>query len=147
MSELRAKPQDLCKGDGFQRHYQYRTTWPLAEVLHDKFFMPMRDYLFSGDTITLCRFDGLNPAMAGINLLEMATVMIISSGRQQQAVPLALIGDIHIIGDQQPAGSPYRVETGKAGKAKLMKGTTEIREYGSKSEADAEMKRLTMADA
>ena len=53
MMEKRAKPGDLCKGDSFQRHYQYRTTWPLAEVLHDKFFLPLRDYLFSGDTITL----------------------------------------------------------------------------------------------
>jgi hypothetical protein len=147
MTEKRAKPGDLCKGDAFQRHYQYRTTWPLSELLHDKFFLPLRDYLFSGDTITLCRFDGMSVNMTDINVLEVVTVIVINSGRGKDRVPLAVLGDVMMVGDQQPPAAPYRVEAIKSGKAKLMKGDVLIQEYGSKSEADAAMKQLTLSEA
>lgn len=91
MTDLRAKPQDLCMSDAspFQQHYEYQTVARLPDVLNDQFFMPLRAQLYAGDEITLCRFDNLGgDSRRKRKLLEIATVRVVSAGPDATAVPL-----------------------------------------------------------
>jgi hypothetical protein len=89
--KVQAKSNDMCMGEAmpFQQHYEYRTTLPLADVIHDKFFLPMRTQLYPGDSITLCRVNTATGSRRDSVLSEIATVRVISSS--QGAVPLALL--------------------------------------------------------
>lgn len=96
MNELRAKPGDLCIADAmpFQQHHEYRCTHPIADVLHDKFFLPLRGQLYPGDAITICRFDKIDAQRRDAKLIEVATVRVVASGPNATAVPVLLIGGI-----------------------------------------------------
>ena len=59
MSDLRARPLDVCMSDSmpFAQRWTCRTTWPLADVLNNEYFLNMRQTLRAGDMIRICRFD------------------------------------------------------------------------------------------
>lgn len=136
-SELRARPTDFCMSDymSFQQSWQYRTTWPLADVLHDQFFMPMRASLRSGDQITLCRYNGIDQNHRDIELLEWVKVIIAYSRPDAQFVSFSRMSEIVIVGGVK--AKDYKITAGKNGKHVLMNGDAVVREYGSKGEAEA----------
>lgn len=144
MDELRCKSGDLCMSDAapFQQHWECRTTWPLADVIHDKYFLPMRNQLRSGDSITLCRYDAADPSHQKLKLLEVANVRVLSAGMSAETVPLAVIGGIEDFSaesteqDQKPKNE-LAVAKGFAGKWRVVRGDTLIEEFGSKAEAEA----------
>lgn len=147
MNDLRARATDICMADAmpFNQHWEYRTTWPLADVLHDQFFMPLRSQFRPGDSITLCRFDGANAAHKHIRLLEVATVRVISAGADEKSVPLGVIGQVVVIGDPVDPVPQYTVERGQSGKHRIMQGDKLVQEFGSKQEADAELRKRVAA--
>lgn len=142
MSELRAKPSDLCMADAmpFNQHYEYRTTWPLSELLHDRFFLPVRDQLRAGDQITLCRFDSTDERSK--QLVEIVAVRVKRAGRGHDTVPLHAIGRVEIVAEAGQAAGALSVARGFAGKWRVMKGETLVSEYGSRVEAEEAMNRL-----
>lgn len=144
MNEYRLKPTDICMADAmpWQQHWEARTTWPLAEVLHDKFFLNMRTQLRAGDAITLCRYSGTDPTHRNVKLLEVATLRVIEAGERAEAVPIALIGEISTFGDSPAPSAPLTVARGFAGKFRLMAGEDLVEEFGSKGEADAALAKL-----
>lgn len=122
MNTLRARPLDLVHADAmpFQQHHEYRTTHPLADVLHDLFFLPLRNQLYPGDSITLCRFDKVDAQRRDARLLEVATVRVVASGEAAKSVPLFLVGPIAAITEphapeaETPAEPERPVKTRKA---------------------------------
>lgn len=77
----RAKPGDLCNGEVFQIHKEYRTTLPLSEVVNDQFFVPLRDNICPGDRITVCRFTNTTVGRRDTILQEIATVRVVAVSR------------------------------------------------------------------
>ena len=144
MSELRARPSDICMSDAmpFQQHWEYRTTWPIKDVLHDKFFLSLRAQLRAGDGINICRYDGADINHKGISLIEFATVRVIASGAASEVVKVSLVGEIMVIGDAVEGPAEMYVRRGQAGKFRVMKGDTLIEEFGSKIEAEEALKRI-----
>jgi hypothetical protein len=96
MNEHRACPPDLCIAEAmpFQQHHEYRTHLPIADVVHDQFFLPLRGQLYAGDSITICRFDRANAGRRDAVLVEVATVRVVASGPRADAVPLVMVGDV-----------------------------------------------------
>lgn len=137
MSDLRARPLDVCMSDSmpFAQRWTCRTTWPLAEVLNDEYFLNMRQTLRAGDMIRICRFDRIDSNDKDSRLLETCEVIIVKSGAAATAVELAVVGQAVILGDGVAKGA-YEVRRGQAGKFKLMDGEAVVAEYGSKREAD-----------
>lgn len=142
--ELRARGADLCMSDAmpFQQHWEHRTTWPLADVLNDKYFLNVRDQLRAGDAITICRYDGRDANHTTVQLLEVASVRIIACGRDKPNVPLVVIGEIQRVGKEVAGPGPLEVVKGKAGKYVLVRGEDTVEEFGSKAEAEAARKKL-----
>lgn len=103
MNELRAKPGDLCMSDAmpFCQHHEYRTGYPLAEVLHDRFFLPMRGQLYGGDSITICQFEKDHVGRREARLLALVTVRVISSSPAAETVPLLMVGEIVRVDEPQ----------------------------------------------
>ncbi len=137
MSDLRARPLDVCMSDSmpFAQRWTCRTTWPLADVLNDEYFLNMRQTLRAGDMIRICRFDRTDSNDKDARLLETCEVIIAKSGAAATAVELAVVGQVVILGDGVPRGA-YEVRRGQAGKFKLMDGENVVQEFGSKKEAD-----------
>lgn len=146
MSDLRARPLDVCMSDSmpFAQRWTCRTTWPLADVLNDQYFLNMRQTLRAGDMIRICRFDRMDSNDKGARLLETCEVIIVSSGPAALAVELAVLGQVVILGEGVPKGA-YEVRRGQAGKFKLMDGETVVQEFGSKVEAEAALNKKMAA--
>lgn len=144
MSDLRARPLDVCMSDTmpFAQRWTCKTTWPLADVLNDEYFLNLRQTLRAGDTIRISRFDRNDCNDRDATLLETCEVIVVASGPTALAVKLAVIGQVVILGDAGSQGA-YEVRRGQAGKFKLMAGEELVQEYGSKAEAEAALnKRL-----
>lgn len=146
MSDLRARPLDVCMADTmpFAQHWACKTTWPLADVLNNSYFLNMRQSLRAGDTMRISRFDRNDSNDRDAKALETCEVIVISSGPSAEAVEIALIGPVIILSDG-PSMAAYEVRRGQAGKFKLTKGDEVIQEYGSKAEADAALKQKLAA--
>lgn len=94
MSDYRAKAQDLCMADAmpFNQHFEYRTTLPLVEVIHDRFFLPVAGNLRAGDLINLVSFDRpVGPQHNG-RVVEIATVRVVE--KRADAVELFQVGEM-----------------------------------------------------
>jgi hypothetical protein len=125
------------------QRWSYKTTWPLADILNDTFFLPVRGILRAGDEIKLCRFDGVDPNMRGIRLLETAMVTVVQSGADDKSVPLQIDRDIRKI--PGPDGREFvaaTLEPGEEGKWRIVAGDDLIEEFGSRKEAEKAMKAL-----
>lgn len=146
MSDLRARPIDFCMSDSmpFCQRWVCKTTWPLGDVLTDEFFLTMRQTLKAGDTIRLSRFDRNDANSPDAKLLETCEVIVGASGPAALSVPIAVIGQVVILGDG-PSQGAYEVRRGQAGKFKLMAGDEVLQEYGSKAEAEAALKQKLAA--
>jgi hypothetical protein len=144
--ELRARALDFCMSDSmpFCQRWVCKTTWPLADVLNDEFFLTMRQTLKAGDTIRLSRFDRNDANSPDAKLLETCEVIICASGPSALKVPIAVIGQVIILGDGPSVGA-YEVRRGQAGKFKLMAGEELVQEFGSKAEAEAALKQKLAA--
>lgn len=83
-NDHRAKQGDLCMSDAmpYQQHHEYRTTLPLSEVLHDKFFLSVSGNLRVGDNITICRYDRVDVQHRSSKLLEIADVRVAETGKE-----------------------------------------------------------------
>jgi predicted deacetylase len=146
MSDLRANPKDVCMSDSmpFAQRWTARTTWPLADVLNDDYFLNMRQTLRAGDTIRISRFDRNDSNDRDAKLLETCEVIIVSSGPTAKAVKLAVIGQLILLAEGPPMGE-FEVRRGQAGKFKLMRGDEVLEEFGSKAEAEAAMTKKIAA--
>jgi hypothetical protein len=144
--DLRARPLDVCMSDSmpFAQRWTCRTTWPLADILNDTFFLNMRATLRAGDMIRICRFDRMDSNEKDAKLLETCEVIIVKSGAMATAVELAVVGQVVILGDGGSRGV-YEVRRGQAGKFKLMAGEEVVQEFGSKAEADAALTKKLAA--
>lgn len=144
MSDLRARPLDVCMSDTmpFAQRWTCKTTWPLADVLNDEYFLNLRQTLRAGDTIRISRFDRNDSNDREATLLETCEVIVVKSGPSALAVPLAVIGQVVMLDSASSPGA-YEVRRGQAGKFKLMAGEEVVQEFGSKAEAEAALnKRL-----
>ncbi len=56
----------------FQQHWEARTTDPLEDCLHSKYFVNVRSRLMVGDKITLLRFEDINWA----KIIEIVVVRV-----------------------------------------------------------------------
>jgi hypothetical protein len=144
--ELRARPIDFCMSDSmpFCQRWVCKTTWPLADILNDEFFLTMRQSLKAGDTIRLSRFDRNDANSPEAKLLETCEVIVAASGQTALKVPVAVIGVVIILGDG-PSMASYEVRRGQAGKFKLMQGEEVLQEFGSKAECEAALKQKLAA--
>ncbi len=144
MSDLRARPLDVCMSDTmpFSQRWACKTTFPLADVLNDQYFLNMRQSLRAGDTIRISRFDRNDANDRDAKMLETCEIIIVSSGPAAQAVKIAVIGQV-IVMDDAPAG--YEVRRGQAGKFKLMHGDELVEEFGNKQDAEAALSKKLAA--
>lgn len=109
MNEYRAKANDLCMADAmpFHQHFEYRTTLPLDDALHDQFFLPVANNLRPGDEVTLVSYDRPPGPRHDARIVEIATVRVVEKGRDR--VELHRIGDIEriprraVIDNEDPA--------------------------------------------
>lgn len=106
MNDYRARTQDLCMGEPspFQQKWEYRTVYPLEDVINSRFFLPVRDTLRAGDSITLCRFDTNDFNSREAKLLEVADVRVVCSGRAHDVVELHVRGEIEKVGGEPKRG-------------------------------------------
>ncbi len=74
MTLTKLKPTDITAAamSQFQQHWEARTTDPLEDCLHSKYFVNVRSRLMSGDKITLLRFEDINWA----KIVEMVVVRV-----------------------------------------------------------------------
>lgn len=108
MNDLRAKPGDICMSDAspFQQHWEYRTVYPLAGILNDRFFLPLRDQLRAGDSVTICRYDTNDYNSREAQLLEVADVRVVCSGREHDVVKLHVRGEVESLVKRGPGRPP-----------------------------------------
>lgn len=94
MNEYRARAQDLCMADAmpFHQHFEYRTTLPLAEVLHERFFLPVANNLRVGDQITLLSYDRPQGPQHNGRVLEIATARVVE--KRADAIELFTVGEV-----------------------------------------------------
>ena len=146
MSDLRARPLDVCMSDSmpFGQHWTCKTTWPLADVLNEEYFLNHRNSFHAGDMVRISRFDRNDTNDRSAQLLETCQVVVISSGPSATAVPIAVVGPVIILGEASSPAS-YEVRRGQAGKFKLCKGDEVVAEFGSKREADDALSRKIAA--
>lgn len=146
MNELRARPLDICMADTmpFSQRWACKTTWPLAEVLNNQYFLNMRQSFRAGDIVRVSRFDRNDANDRDAKMLETCEIIVVSSGPAAKAVEIAVLGQVVILGDGPSAGA-YEVRRGFAGKFKLMRGEEVIEEFGSKNEAMDAMTKLLAA--
>jgi hypothetical protein len=146
MNDLRcdARLMQLTESTAMLRHFEYPTTWPVSDLLHEKFFTT-HPRLQAGDKITICRFNTKNFNEATAKLLEIGDVRVLEV-KNREYVNLGLVGEILYFGERANAdgGSIDRlhVQRGQSGKFKLMSGDTEMEVFGSKAEADAALLRI-----
>ncbi len=74
MTLTKLKPTDITAAamSQFQQHWEARTTDPLEDCLHSKYFVNVRVRLECGDQITLIRFEDVNWA----KIVEMVVVRV-----------------------------------------------------------------------
>jgi hypothetical protein len=146
MKDLRARALDVCMSDSmpFAQRWTCRTTWPLADILNNEYFLNMRQTLRAGDMIRICRFDRIDSNDKDARLLETCEVIVAKSGPAATAVEIAVVGQVVILGDGV-AKDGYEVRRGQAGKFKLMRGDDVVEEFGSKAEAEAAMTKKLAA--
>lgn len=144
MNDLRCNPalMQLTESTAMLRHFEYPTTWPITDLLHEQFFIT-HPRLQAGDKITLCRFDRKDFNDKAAKLLEVADVRVLEV-KSREYVKLGLVGSVLYFTEQDGSGSVSRlhVERGQAGKFKLMNGDEVIETFGSKKEADDAMLRI-----
>jgi hypothetical protein len=81
----------------FQTHWEYATILPLADCLHDKFFIGAWSNLRPGDLVHFCRYQDRLPTQdRDTVLLEVAAARVIASTRE--AVPLFIVSPVQSIG-------------------------------------------------
>lgn len=144
--KVQVRPLDMCMSDTmpFAQRWTCRTTWPLADVLTEQFFLPMRQTLRAGDTVEIMRFDRNDSNDKDARLLEMGKVVIVKSGPAALAVEIAVVGQVIILGEGMPRGV-YEVRRGQSGKYKLMQGEDVVAEFGSKGECEAALAKKLAA--
>lgn len=144
MNDLRCNAQmmQLTESTAMLRHFEYPTTWPVTDLLHERFFIT-HPRLQAGDKITICRFDRRDFNTADAKLLEVADVRVLEV-KQREYVKLGLVGDILYFAEKEDGGSipQMRVERGQSGKFRLMKGEELVETYGSKKEAEDALHRI-----
>lgn len=143
MADLRCNPSlmQLTESTAMLRHFEYPTTWPISDLLNEKFFTT-HPRLQAGDKITLCRFNTKDFNEKDAKLLEIADVRVLEvKGREY--VRLGIVGDVLFFGPQEPGSvGSLHVQRGQSGRFKLMSGDDEIEVFGSKAEADAALERM-----
>src|SRR5258705_297281 len=89
INDLRCNAQmmQLTESTAMLRHFEYPTTWPVADLLHEKFFIT-HPRLQAGDKITICRFDTKDFNASTAKLLELAEIRVIET-KQREYVRLA----------------------------------------------------------
>lgn len=143
MNDLRCQPtmMQLTESTAMLRHFEYPTTWPIADLLNEKFFIT-HPRLQAGDKITICRFDTKDFNEKTAKLLEIADVRVLEV-KQREFVKIGIVGDVIFFGEQKEGTvSRMHVARGQSGKFKLMSGEDEIEVFGSKAEADAALLRI-----
>lgn len=146
MNDLRARAIDVCMSDSmpFSQRWTCKTTWPLADVLHDQYFLNLRQTLRAGDTIRISRFDRHDSNDRDAKCLETCEVIVCESGPAATAVKIGVIGQVIMLADSSAPGG-YEVRRGQAGKFKLMAGEEVVQEFGSKAEAEAALAKKLAA--
>lgn len=144
MSDLRARPLDVCMSDAMPHSQRWacKTTFPLADVLNDEYFLNMRQSLRAGDTIRVSRFDRNDANDRDAKMLETCEIIVVSSGPAATAVKIAIIGQVIVMDDAPPG---YEVRRGQAGKFKLMHGEEVVEEFGNKHDAEAALNKKLAA--
>lgn len=96
-NDYRAKAQDLCMNDAmpFQQQFQYRTTLPLREVIHERFFLPVANNLRTGDQIRIVGYDRPAGPRHDGRVVEVAEVIV--TDKRPEAIVLDLLGEIREI--------------------------------------------------
>lgn len=143
MTDLRCNPtlMQLTESTAMLRHFEYPTTWPVADVLHETFFIT-HPRLQAGDKITICRFNTKDFNEKTAKLLEIADVRVLEV-KAREYVKIGIVGSILYFGEQEPGSvGSLHVQRGQSGKFKLMSGDVEMEVFGSKAEADAALLRL-----
>lgn len=144
MNDLRcnATMMQLTESTAMLRHFEYPTTWPVTDLLHEKFFIT-HPRLQAGDKITICRFDRRDFNETKAKLLEIADVRVLEVS-QREYVKLGIVGEILYFTEKEDGGSvaSLRVERGQSGKFRLMKGEELVETYGSKVEATQALQRI-----
>lgn len=143
MNDLRCNPQlmQLTESTAMLRHFEYPTTWPLSDLLHEQFFTT-HPRLQAGDKITLCRFDRKDFNESSAKLLEVADVRVLEV-KQKEYVKLGLVGEILYFTEKEEGSvASLRVERGQSGKFRLMNGQQLVETFGSKKEAEDALHRI-----
>lgn len=144
MNDLRcnASLMQLTESTAMLRHFEYPTTWPVSDVLHEKFFIT-HPRLQAGDKITICRFDSKDFNSPKAKLLELADVRVLEVN-SREFVKLGLVGDVLYFSEKEEGGSVsrMRVERGQSGKFRLMNGEELVETFGSKKEAEEALHRI-----
>lgn len=144
MNDLRcnATMMQLTESTALLRHFEYPTTWPVSDLLHERFFIT-HPRLQAGDKITICRFDRKDFNDSAAKLLEIADVRVLEV-KQREYVKLGLVGDVLYFTEKEEGGSVtrLRVERGQAGKFRLMNGEELVETFGSKKEAEDALHRV-----
>lgn len=144
MNDLRcnATMMQLTESTALLRHFEYPTTWPVSDLLHERFFIT-HPRLQAGDKITICRFDRKDFNDSAAKLLEIADVRVLEV-KQREYVKLGLVGDVLHFTEKEEGGSVtrLRVERGQAGKFRLMNGEELVETFGSKKEAEDALHRV-----
>lgn len=102
MNDYRARAQDLCMNDAmpFQQQFQYRTTLPLRDIVHERFFLPLAPNLRPGDQIRMVSYD----RPSGGSVLEIVDVIV--ANKRPNAVVIVLLGDVRAIEPCQSMPKP-----------------------------------------
>lgn len=143
MNDLRCNPQmmQLSESTAMLRHFEYPTTWPVSDVLHEKFFIT-HGRLQAGDRITICRFDSRDFNASTAKLLETADVRVLEV-KHREYVKLGLVGEVlYFTEREESVVSKMRVERGQSGKFRLMNGEELVETFGSKKEAEDALLRI-----
>lgn len=144
MNDLRCNAQmmQLTESTAMLRHFEYPTTWPVSDLLHEKFFIT-HPRLQAGDKITICRFDHKDFNDSKAKLLEIADVRVLEV-KQREFVKLGLVGEVLYFAEKEEGGSvaSLRVERGQSGKFRLMNGEQLVETFGSKREAEDALHRI-----
>lgn len=93
MNEYRAKAQDLCMAEAmpWHQHFEYRTTLPVRDVVHDAFFLPVAGNLRVGDRIEIVGYDRPPGPHHAARVVEIAAVRVVD--KRSDAVELFQVGE------------------------------------------------------
>lgn len=146
MNDLRCRADNMqCwEGSGIIQKFSYPTTWPLTDVINDKFFLTYQG-LKAGATIEIVRYDRKDFRNDDAEILEDAVVRVIKV-KPREFVTLALIGKIvYHTQTQNETISNMHVRRGQSGKFRVMNGDEMVEEFGSKNEAEEALRQMIAA--